>query len=71
MELKIDFYDCITYYYLGLCSEEQQKWGERITYYQAAVDKLTECTRLYGKGDADSASIGDSLRFAMDVASGK
>jgi len=71
MELKINFYDCITFYYLGISAEEQQKWGERITYYQAAVDRLTECSRLYGKGDAESASIGESIRFAMDVAAGK
>lgn len=70
-ELKINFYDCITLFYLGLCSEEQQKWGERVTYCQAAVDRLNECMQLVGKSDQDSAAIGESLRFAMDVAGGK
>ena len=71
MELKINFYECITYYYLGLGVEEQQKWGERITYYQAAVDKINECLHLHGKGDSDAGSVGESLRFALDVAVGK
>lgn len=71
MDVKINFYDCITYYYLGICAEEQQKWGERITYFQAAVDKLSVCTSLCTKGDAFSAAVEDSLRFCTDVTSGK
>jgi len=70
-ELKINFYDCITLFYLGLCSEEQQKWGERVTYCQAAVDRLNESMRLVNKSDHDAAVIGESLHFAMDVAGGK
>ena len=70
-ELKINFYDCITLFYLGLCAEEQQKWGERVTYCQTAVDRLNECLRLTSKSDHDAAAIGESLRFAMDVAGGK
>jgi len=70
-ELKISFYDCITLFYLGLCSEEQQKWGERVTYCQAAVDRLNESMRLASKNDSDATAIGESLHFAMDVAGGK
>jgi len=70
-ELKINFYDCITLFYLGLGSEEQQKWGERVTYCQAAVDRLNESMRLANKSDHDATAIGESLRFAMDVADGK
>jgi len=70
-ELKINFYDCITLFYLGLCSEEQQKWGERVTYCQAAVDRLNESMHLVNKSDNDAAAITESLRFAMDVAGGK
>ena len=58
-------------FYLGLCSEEQQKWGERVTYCQVAVDRLNESMRLVNKGDQDAAAITESLRFAMDVAGGK
>ena len=32
--------------YLGIQSEEQQKMGERLAYYQAAVDKLAEASKL-------------------------
>ena len=70
-ELKINFYDCVTLFYLALCSEEQQKWGERVTYFQAAVDRLSESMRLVNKSDHDATAIGESLRFAMDVAGGK
>ena len=70
-ELKINFYDSITLFYLGLCSEEQQKWGERVTYCQAAVDRLNESMRLMNKNDHDATAIGESLRFAMDVVGGK
>jgi len=70
-ELKINFYDCITLFYLGLCAEEQQKWGEWVTYCQTAVDRLNESMRLLSKSDHDASAIGESLRFAMDVAGGK
>ena len=67
----MSFYQCITYYYLGLSVEESQKWGERIAYYQAAVDKINECLQLHGKADADSSTIAECLRFASDVVVGK
>ena len=34
------------YLYMGNQSEEQQKWGERLCWYQAAIDKLNECIKL-------------------------
>jgi tyrosine-protein phosphatase non-receptor type 23 len=32
--------------YQGQAMEEQQKMGERLAFYQAAVDKLSEATKL-------------------------
>ena len=31
---------------MGRQSEEQQKWGERLAYFQAAQDKLNEAVKL-------------------------
>ena len=45
MELKIQFYDCITCFYMGKQSEEQQKWGECLAYYTGAFNKLNECIK--------------------------
>ena len=46
IELKIAFYQCITHYYMGKQSEDQQKWGERLAYYQASQEKLNESVKL-------------------------
>lgn len=46
MELKLNFTKCVTYYYLTVQSEEQNKYGERVTYAQAASEKLAECVKL-------------------------
>ena len=34
------------YLYLSNQSEEQQKWGERVAYMQASMDKLEEAGKL-------------------------
>lgn len=36
----------LTYLYRGQQSEDQQKWGERITFYKAAHEKLENCVKL-------------------------
>lgn len=68
LETKANFYQCIMYLYLGTQSEEQQKWGERLTYFQAALDRLNEALKL---NKAEDAAIEDSLRFTLDVVGGK
>ena len=40
------FYECITHYYLGRQSEEQQKFGECLAYFSLANDELTACSKL-------------------------
>lgn len=46
MKFKLTYYGCIALLYQGMQSEEQQKMGERLAYYQAAFDKLVETTKL-------------------------
>jgi len=55
------------YYYVGCGAEEQQKWGERVTYLQASLDKLNACIKM-SKADP---SLDETLRFALDVVGGK
>ena len=41
-EVKGAFYRCLAHYYMGQHAEEQQKWGERLTYFTSADSKLSE-----------------------------
>ena len=34
------------YLYLGNQSDEQQKWGERLAYYQGALTKLNDASKM-------------------------
>lgn len=68
MELKSQFYECITCFYMGKQSEEHQKWGECLAYYTEAFNKLNECIK---KGKSEDGDIQESFRFAMDVIGGK
>ncbi|XP_052237529.1 tyrosine-protein phosphatase non-receptor type 23-like isoform X2 [Dreissena polymorpha] len=68
IDVKVLFYTCITHYYMGRQSEEQQKWGQCLAYYTLALNKLTECEKL-AKNESDD--IQDALRFTHDVVGGK
>ncbi|XP_071112236.1 tyrosine-protein phosphatase non-receptor type 23-like [Haliotis cracherodii] len=68
MELKVCFYQCITFYYMGRQSEDQQKMGERLAYFQASHDKLNESMKL---AKNEVPEVQDALKFAQDVVGGK
>ncbi|XP_052812230.1 tyrosine-protein phosphatase non-receptor type 23-like isoform X2 [Mya arenaria] len=68
IDIKMLFYTCITHYYMGRQSEDQQKWGQCLAYYTLALEKLTECEKL---AKNESTDIQDSLRFTHDVVGGK
>lgn len=59
MELKSQFYECITCFYMGKQSEEHQKWGECLAYYTEAFNKLNECIK---KG---KVSVGGRLNIDL------
>ncbi|KAG8138630.1 hypothetical protein E2320_001440 [Naja naja] len=54
--------------HMGKQAEEQQKYGERVTYFQSALDKLNEAIRL-AKGQPET--VQEALRFTLDVIGGK
>ena len=67
--MKSVYYQSIMYLYLGNQADENQKWGERLTYFNAALAKLQDAIKLAkSEGDDD---IDEALRFAMDVIGGK
>lgn len=74
MKFKMTYYGCIALLYQGQQSEEQQKMGERVAYYQAAFDKLTEAIKV-AKGlnypEGSKNAIEEALTFTMDVVEGK
>ncbi|ELU12724.1 hypothetical protein CAPTEDRAFT_228981 [Capitella teleta] len=69
IEMKSIYYQSIMYMYLGNQSEDNQKWGERLTYYNAALAKLQDSMKIArSEGDED---IEEALKFTMDVIGGK
>ncbi|KAK7056558.1 Tyrosine-protein phosphatase non-receptor type 23 [Halocaridina rubra] len=69
-DFKISYYGAVALLYQGMQAEEQQKMGERLAYYQAAVDMLNESSKL-AKNLEKQELTGESLTFSNDVMSGK
>ncbi|CAB3366076.1 Hypothetical predicted protein [Cloeon dipterum] len=70
INFKIAYHNCVALLYQGQAMEEQQKMGERLAFYQAACEKLTEAAKL-AKGLELTEVIGDALQFTQDVVEGK
>ncbi|KAG8521527.1 Tyrosine-protein phosphatase non-receptor type 23, partial [Galemys pyrenaicus] len=68
VQMKIYYFAAVAHLHMGKQAEEQQKFGERVAYFQSALDKLNEAIKL-AKGQPDT--VQDALRFAMDVIGGK
>ncbi|KAG1697705.1 Tyrosine-protein phosphatase non-receptor type 23 [Nymphon striatum] len=66
---KIVYYKSLSYLYQGNQVEEQQKMGERVTYYQGALDTLNEATKA-SKG-LEENELKEAISFTMDVISAK
>ncbi|XP_076057743.1 tyrosine-protein phosphatase non-receptor type protein myopic isoform X2 [Oratosquilla oratoria] len=45
-DFKMTYYNSVALLYQGMQAEEQQKMGERLAYYQAAMDRLSEANKL-------------------------
>ena len=56
---------------MGLHSEEAQKMGERVTYYQAASDSLVVAGKFNKKLDKLRKNVSDALAYCSDVINGK
>ncbi|OXB69971.1 UNVERIFIED_CONTAM: hypothetical protein H355_000507 [Colinus virginianus] len=68
VQMKICYFAAVAHLHMGKQAEEQQKFGERVIYFQTALDKLNEAIRL-AKGQPET--VQEALRFTMDVIGGK
>ncbi|XP_067887544.1 tyrosine-protein phosphatase non-receptor type 23 [Heterodontus francisci] len=68
VQMKIYYYAAVAHLHMGKQSEEQQKFGERLAYFQSSLDKLNEAVK-YAKGQPET--VQEALRFTMDVIGGK
>ncbi|CAG4976183.1 unnamed protein product [Parnassius apollo] len=70
LSFKAGYIGCILCLYQGMNAEEQQKMGERVAYYQQAVDKLNEARKL-AKYIEPVQVTQEALTFTNDVVEGK
>lgn len=68
VNMKISYFSAITHLHMGKQSEEQQKHGEAVAYFQSSLDKLNEAIK-HSKGQPES--VQEALKFTMDVIGGK
>ncbi|NXQ22884.1 PTN23 phosphatase, partial [Peucedramus taeniatus] len=68
VQMKIYYFAAVAHLHMGKQAEEQQKFGERVIYFQSALDKLNEAIKL-AKGQPET--VQEALRFTMDVIGGK
>ncbi|XP_072186522.1 tyrosine-protein phosphatase non-receptor type 23 isoform X2 [Excalfactoria chinensis] len=68
VQMKIYYFAAVAHLYMGKQAEENQKFGERVIYFQSALDKLNEAFKL-AKGQPET--VQEALRFTMDVIGGK
>ncbi|XP_066485009.1 tyrosine-protein phosphatase non-receptor type 23 [Tiliqua scincoides] len=68
VQMKIYYFAAVAHLHMGKQAEEQQKYGERVIYFQSALDKLNEAIKL-AKGQPET--VQEALRFTMDVIGGK
>ncbi|XP_041045643.1 tyrosine-protein phosphatase non-receptor type 23 isoform X2 [Carcharodon carcharias] len=68
VQMKIYYYAAVAHLHMGKQAEEQQKYGERLAYFQSSLDKLNEAVK-YAKGQPET--VQEALRFTTDVIGGK
>ncbi|XP_033113884.1 tyrosine-protein phosphatase non-receptor type 23-like [Anneissia japonica] len=68
LQIKIAHFTSIALMYMGNQAEEQQKYGDRVAYMKAALDKHLEAVKL-AKGQKER--IAEALVFTKDVVVGK
>ncbi|CAM4635979.1 unnamed protein product [Leuciscus chuanchicus] len=68
ISMKISYFSAITHLHMGKQSEEQQKYGEAVAYFQYSIDKLNEAIKQ-SKGQPEL--VQEALKFTMDVIGGK
>ncbi|GFT54198.1 tyrosine-protein phosphatase non-receptor type 23 [Nephila pilipes] len=69
IEFKMAYYTSISHLYMGNQAEENEKWGERVAWFQSAFDHLSEAFKSAKNVDRDD--LNEPLTFTMDVIGGK
>ncbi|XP_076362169.1 tyrosine-protein phosphatase non-receptor type protein myopic [Tachypleus tridentatus] len=69
IEFKMAYYACISHLYMGNQAEDQQKMGERVSWYQSAQEKLEAAAKIAKVIERED--LNDTLTFTMDVVGGK
>ncbi|XP_035708755.1 tyrosine-protein phosphatase non-receptor type 23 isoform X2 [Folsomia candida] len=70
VELKSHYYGSIALLYRGLQAEDETKYGDRVTFYKAALEKLNEASKC-AKSVDKTDNIHDTIQFTYDVVQGK
>ncbi|CAM9198818.1 unnamed protein product [Bubo scandiacus] len=65
VQMKIYYFAAVAHLHMGKQAEEQQKFGERVIYFQSALDKLNEAIKL---AKVRSCSICYSMEFSLFTA---
>ncbi|GIY93429.1 tyrosine-protein phosphatase non-receptor type 23 [Caerostris extrusa] len=65
----MSYYTSIAHLYMGNQAEENEKWGERVAWYQSAFDHLNETFKI--AKNMDREDLNEPLTFTMDVIGGK
>lgn len=77
VKFKRAYHLAVTQLYQGLAAEEQQKMGERVAFYNAALAALNDARSMYtsAKGTmgiaGEKEAIEEALTFTNDVIEGK
>ncbi|GFY45174.1 tyrosine-protein phosphatase non-receptor type 23 [Trichonephila inaurata madagascariensis] len=69
IEFKMSYYTSISHLYMGNQAEENEKWGERVAWFQSAFDHLSEAFKI--AKSIDREDLNEPLTFTMDVIGGK
>ncbi|XP_075675838.1 tyrosine-protein phosphatase non-receptor type 23-like isoform X2 [Dermatophagoides pteronyssinus] len=73
VEFKLSYYDSICSLYMGNATEDQQQMGERIAWYELALEKIQSATTLAKQLDdnhgssSSSSVINEAISFVTDV----
>uniref|UniRef100_A0A2A4JAU3 Tyrosine-protein phosphatase non-receptor type 23 n=1 Tax=Heliothis virescens TaxID=7102 RepID=A0A2A4JAU3_HELVI len=70
LSFKLNYIGCVVCLYQGMHAEEQQKMGERVAFYQHAVERLAEARKLT-KNIEPAQVVQEALTFTNDVVEGK
>lgn len=72
LAFKCEYHRAISLLYQGQQSEEQQKMGERVAFYQAALEHHEEARKHASNMSTSSAApFKEALTFTLDVIEGK